>query len=169
MGIILKCQSQNLSRQWRINFLSCDVNNHAVRIQLGSQVVASCAVAVHVRCFDDHAWGIFVRRSRNLHVHVTVGVNQSCELHKRVPDVVEVQLTALARGIRCGLRIDQREVQNIGDADFDGRLLRQINVLGRSPVIRAGRLCGCAVAEVTLSPFCNPPTAGPLDKQNSTN
>lgn len=168
MRIVLKRESQDLGGQRRINLLSSSINNDPVRIQLGSQVVASRAVAVRERCFNNHAWRILVRGGGNLHVNVAVGVDQSRKLHKRVRDVVQVQFASLPRGVKCGLRTDQGEIQNIRDADFDGCRLRQINVLGDRAVIRAGRFAGRAVAEIKLLPFCEPATAGPLQQQQKS-
>src|ERR1043166_8409311 len=97
VGIILEGESQNLCRQRRINFLSSIVNNHAMGIQLGGQAVAGGAEAIHVRRFHNHARGVLVRSGRNLHVHVTVATNQPRELHKGVPDRLEVELTPASR------------------------------------------------------------------------
>ena len=148
--VVLECETKNVGRERRINFLSCVVHDYAVRVQLGSKTSARGAVAIHVRRLDDDAWSALVRGGCDFHVNIAVAPHQARELHESSGDVVEVVLAPGAWSIEGRLRRNEGKVEEISDSDFDGSILRQNHVLGCSSVVFGSGRARSAIAKIGL-------------------
>src|SRR5215471_383215 len=144
---VLKRQAHHVHGYCCGKFTAVGRKSEAFGKQLLRELPPRRAEAVHMRCFHDHARRILVRRIRNLQMQIAVARSQPCKLQKSVPNVKHLQFNSHTRRVEGWLK-RHAPFQNGPYCDVSHRNLRQVNVLGISAKIGAGRLALNAVTQV---------------------
>src|SRR5215468_6700722 len=144
---ILKGQPHYVHRNCCGKFTAVGGKCEADRGQLLRELSPRGAEAVHMRCFHNDAGRILVRRIRNLQMQIAVALSQPCKLQKSVPNVKHLQFNSHTRRVEGWLK-RHAPFQNGPYCDVSHGNLRQVNVLGISAKIGAGRLALNAVTQV---------------------